>query len=331
MNTISTTHTDQSLDTAIITVTYNCEDFIEDFLSALKGNLQSIAPRAKLFVVDNASSDRTVDVIRRFVEAEGLQERVVLLPQDTNLGFGTGCNVGADAAHELEPEYYWFLNPDTRVFPETQTELIKFFRLNPAADFVGSQLVNEHQQARPSAFRFPSVVSEFCRTLRLGVVDRLFPRGQIAIPVSNKPHRADWLTGASFMVKSGVFHRLGGFDPAYFLYFEEVDLFLRAKQQGFTCWFNPESKVYHYAGASTGISSSRKATKPRPQYWFDSRRYFYCKNHGQAYFALCDLAAMLGLSLWKLRLLVQKKDSSDPPGLLKAIASNSLFVSRTER
>lgn len=331
MMTTATEQFTEALDTAIVTVTYNCEDFIEDFLLALKRDLQSDSPRAKLFIVDNASADNTLSVIRDFAQREGLEDRIELLPQDTNLGFGTGCNAGAEAARRYEPEYYWFLNPDTRVFPETQSELIKFFRVNPAADFVGSQLVNEHQEARPSAFRFPSVASEFCRTLRLGFVDRLLPRGQIAIPVSDKPHRADWLTGASFMVKNQVFHRLGGFDPAFFLYFEEVDLFLRAKKEGFTCWFNPDSKVYHFAGASTGISSSRKATKPRPQYWFDSRRYFYCKNYGQWYFMLCDLAAMAGLSLWKLRLLVQKKDSSDPPGLLKAIAQNSLFVSRTER
>lgn len=320
-----------SLDVAIVTVTYNCQDFIEDFLASLNAQLLTRSPSSLLVIVDNASSDNTVSLVNRFINTHDLHDRIVLLPQNENLGFGTGCNVGADAAAQFSPEFYWFLNPDTRIFHDTASELIKFFRANPSADFVGSQLVNEHNVARPSAFRFPSCVSEFCRTLRLGFVDRLLPRGQLALPISNKPHPADWLTGASFMVKSGVFQRLNGFDPAFFLYFEEVDLFYRAKQQGFTCWFNPGSKVYHYAGASTGISSTRKAVKRRPQYWFDSRRYFYCKNYGGIYFALCDLAAITGLCLWKLRTLLQHKDSGDPPGLLKDLASNSLFAWRAQR
>jgi N-acetylglucosaminyl-diphospho-decaprenol L-rhamnosyltransferase len=320
-----------SIDVAVVTVTYNCADFIESFLEALAVPLQKAQPRMGLFLVDNASSDATLKVARRFIAANGLEDRVIVLPQTDNLGFGTGCNKGAEAARLFQPDYYWFLNPDTRVSSDTGDNLLDFFKANPEADFVGSQLVNEEGTPRPSAFRFPSAVSEFCRSVRLGVMDRLLPRGQIALPVSDTPHRADWLTGASFMVKREVFDQLEGFDERFFLYFEEVDLFYRARQQGFNCWFTPESKVYHFAGASTGIASNRKATKPRPQYWFDSRRYFYCKNFGRVYFLLCDLAAITGLSLWKLRLMLQDKDCGDPPGLLKDIAANSLFAFRAGR
>jgi N-acetylglucosaminyl-diphospho-decaprenol L-rhamnosyltransferase len=320
-----------SVDVAIVTVTYNCADFIEEFLEAVSDTLRRQDPASVLVVVDNQSTDATVDKARDYIERNQLQDQIFLRPQQENWGFGTGCNIGAEAAEHLKPRYFWFLNPDTRVFPDTGKELKRFFETEPTADFVGSQLVNGDGEARPSAFRFPSYVSEFCRAIRLGLLDRVCQRGQLAMPVTDQPHPADWLTGASFMVKRDVFDALEGFDTRFFLYFEEVDLFYRARQEGYNCWINPNSKVYHFAGASTGISSSRKATKPRPQYWFDSRRYFYCKNFGRSYFALCDMAAITGLSLWKLRTLLEKKDSGDPPGLLKAIAANSLFGYREQR
>ncbi len=323
--------TGSSTDVAIVTVTYNSENFIEDFLASVCTQLNHSALTMHLFIVDNDSSDDTLRIARSFIDRHGLSESVTLVPQNENLGFGTGCNLGVEAAKNVNPRYYWFLNPDTQVFPDTGIELINFFRVHKAADFVGSRLVDQRNIPRPSAFRFPSITSEFCRAIRLGFIDRLAPGGQIAMPVSSLPHSADWLTGASFMVKADVFEQLGGFDPAYFLYFEEVDLFYRARQNGFSCWFNPHSSVYHFAGGSTGISSQRKSAKRRPQYWFDSRRYFYCKNYGRLYFALCDLAAMTGLALWKLRLLLQHKDSRDPPGLLQDIAANSLFSFRADR
>lgn len=322
---------DPRIHTAIITVTYNCGDFIEDFLTSVSIQLRHTVPKALLILVDNASTDNTVGKIRAFISHNKLHGNILLLRQGENTGFGSGCNAGVEAARHFNPKFYWFLNPDTKVFPDTGLELINFFRIHPTADFVGSKLVDENGVARSSAFRFPSFATEFCRAIRLGIVDRYFPRGRIAIPVADRPHTADWLTGASFMVKSEVFDALGGFDPAFFLYFEEVDLFYRAHQQGFTCWFNPRSEIYHMAGASTGISGTRKPTRRRPQYWFDSRRHYYCKNFGRFYFTLCDIAAIAGLVIWKLRLLFQDKDSCDPPGLLKDIAANSIFASRAER
>lgn len=315
-------------DTAIITVTYNSADFITGFLDSIVNLLEGSEPNPLLVVVDNASTDSTVEIVRHYIAAKGVEERILLRPQKDNVGFGRGCNAGVEAARPYGVDYYWFLNPDTRVYPDTGRELVHFLQ-REKADFVGSQLVNEEGVPRPSAFRFPSATSELCRSVRLGALDKLMPKGRLDLPVAQEPYRADWLTGASFMVRRDAFDSLHGFDPHFFLYFEEVDLFFRARQQGFTCWCNPASQVYHFAGASTGISHSRKATKPRPQYWFDSRRYFYCKNFGRAYFMLCDLAALSGLAVWQLRVRLQRKDNSDPPGLFKAIACNSLVLNRS--
>ena len=315
-----------SIETAIITVTYNCADFIEDFLDSVACELTP-ERSAHLFIVDNLSADDTVSSVTRIIEEKALQERVTLLPKNSNLGFGAGCNAGVAAAQALNPKYYWFLNPDTQVFPDTHSKLVEFLEQTPKAGFVCSQLEDKEGQARSSGFRFPSLASELCGSLRLGFVDKLFANKNIAIPVSTEPQQADWLTGASFLVKADAFTQLNGFDETFFLYFEEVDLCFRAKQLGFERWINPESRVYHIAGASTGLASGRKMVKRRPQYWFDSRRYFYCKNYGHLHFALIDLVVVFGLSLFKVRAAIQGKESNDPPHLLRDYASNSLLLS----
>lgn len=318
--------TNAAVESAIITVTYNCEGFIEDFLASVKDQLMPKA-QAHLIIIDNLSSDNTVGVVNKYIEENSLSNQITLLPQSKNLGFGAGCNAGVAAAKSFSPKYYWFLNPDTLVFPETRPKLVEFLEQNSRAGFVCSQLEDKSGNPRSSGFRFPSVVSELCASLRLGVVDRIFANKKIAIPVQTEPHQAGWLTGASFLVTAEAFDRLNGFDETFFLYFEEVDLCFRANQHNIERWVNPESKIYHIAGASTGISSGKKAIKRRPQYWFDSRRHYYIKNHGHLYFALTDLITLIGLSIFKVRQAIQRKESNDPPHLLLDYARNSLFLS----
>ncbi len=318
------THT--TVESAIITVTYNCEDFIEDFLISVTDQLTPSA-QAHLIIIDNLSSDNTVNVVKKYIDDNHLSDKITLLPQSKNLGFGAGCNAGVAAAKSLNPKYYWFLNPDTLVFPETRPELVKFLQQNLRAGFVCSQLEDKSGNPRSSGFRFPSAISELCASLRLGIVDRIFANRKIAIPVNAQSHQADWLTGASFLVTAQAFEDLNGFDEAFFLYFEEVDLCFRAHKKNIERWVNPASKIYHIAGASTGISSGKKAIKRRPQYWFDSRRHYYIKNHGHLYFALTDFITVTNLSLFKMRNFFQKKETNDPPYLLQDYARNSLFLS----
>ncbi|HEY7772607.1 MAG TPA: glycosyltransferase, partial [Marinagarivorans sp.] len=113
------------IETAIITVTYNCEDFIEDFLDSVACELTPESS-SHLFIVDNLSADDTVNSIKRIIDERALHERVTLLPKNSNLGFGAGCNAGVTAARDLNPKYYWFLNPDTQVFPDTRSKLVEF-------------------------------------------------------------------------------------------------------------------------------------------------------------------------------------------------------------
>lgn len=312
------------IQTAIVTVTYHCEAFIEAFLQSL---VPELAPDSSnhLFIVDNLSGDNTLATIDKFVAANNLHNKVTVLPLDQNKGFGAGCNAGVAAAKPYDPDYYWFINPDTQIFAETAPSLLEFLEEHPKAGFVCSQLLDANNTPSTSSFRFPCIYSELCGSFRFSAVDKMLAHKNITMPISEEAQQAEWITGASFLARASTFDALDGFDEKFFLYFEEVDLCFRARQIGFECWINPKSRVYHIAGASTGLASGRKMVKRRPQYWFSSRRYYYCKNYGRLYFAVVDLIVVTGLSLFKLRAAIQRKDNNDPPHLLKDYARNSLL------
>lgn len=306
-------------------MTYNAEDFIREYLDSLRPLLAE-ADKYTLVCVDNASADKTCELISSYIEEFDLAGKMHLVAERDNIGFGRGCNSGASFASQFSPDYLWFLNPDTQVNETSGQQLLNFFDDERQPDFIGSVLKNEQGELRPGAFRFPGAMTTLSTTLRLGLLDRIFPNHTSSFPLSESPTLADWLTGASFMVKREVFEKLEGFDPKYFLYFEEVDLFLRAKRAGYTAWTCPKSTVFHISGASTGINKPGKAIKRRPKYWFESRRYFYSKNYGKLYFALVDAIFLSGHLFWRLRALFQNKEVTEPPYLLRDVMAHSAVI-----
>lgn len=300
---------------AIITVTFNSSEFIEDYLASIIPFISNT--QHKLIIIDNASTDNTPEIISRYCESQQANDNIHMRVLKKNIGFGKGCNAGTDVAKNYKPTHLWFLNPDTRVFNNSGQELLSLITKNNDVDFAGSVLVNDKMVPRAGAFRFPSLMNVLLSTMKLGVLDKLFHRYTTAIPINSNPYKADWLTGASFMVKTECIDHLQGFDPYYFLYFEEVDLFYRAKEAGFSVWACPNSQVFHISGASTGINNHQKAIKRQPGYWFESRRHFYISNYGHAYFAAVDLTFILCHLVWKLRSFIQKKEDQTPPHFIK--------------
>lgn len=308
---------------AIITVTYNSGDFIEDYLDSINSFLSNSNHIA--VIVDNDSSDNTCAIINQYAEKHSLEEHIIVAPQKQNIGFGKGCNKGIELAKDYSPSHFWFLNPDTKIFPDSGEELFSFLTTQSDADFAGSTLVNRNNIPRAGAFRFPTLINVCLSTLKLGILDRLFRSHTTAIPIENKPYQADWLTGASFMVKAQCIYQLQGFDPFYFLYFEEVDLFFRAKQLGFNVWACPNSKIFHISGASTGINNHKKAIKRLPTYWFESRQYFYRKNYGRLYLVAVDLMQIICHFIWAGRAKIQNKEDDTPPYFVQDIIRNDFF------
>ena len=242
-------------------------------------------------VVDNASPDFHALRIHT-----ANHERTTLLALQTNDGFAAGCNAAIRHAlgSEQRPEYVLLLNPDTQLEPAALRALVDFMDAHAGAGIAGSQLLDAHGRPECSAHRAPSPLGELEAAAALSVLSRLVrPHVKSDIPVM-----ADWVSGASLLVRRAVLEQVGLLDEGYFLYFEEVDFCARTRAAGWSVWLVPASRVMHFEGAATGI---RDAARRRPRYWFDSRRRYFVKHFGVRGLLAADALWALGRASLALR------------------------------
>jgi GT2 family glycosyltransferase len=269
-------------------------------------------------VVTDASGDDSADRIEAAIVERGYADWVSLMRLPDNRGYGYANNQAILPAlsSDQPPEYFYLLNPDAYVYPGSLRALLSFMDRRPDVGLAGSQQEQPDGSINRSAFRFPSIRSELIEGSRLGVLKKLMPGSEIAPSPSEHAEPADWLSGASLLIRREVFEKAGLFDDAYFLYYEETDLFLQARRAGFRAWYVPESRVVHLEGQCTGVTDSRAAPRRLPRYWFESRAHYFMKNYGPVKKAVADVAWTLGFASWRLRRRFQGKTDDDPPCLL---------------
>jgi N-acetylglucosaminyl-diphospho-decaprenol L-rhamnosyltransferase len=311
----------------IVILNYRTAALTIDCLRSLMAEVQSRSS-TQVVVSDNDSQDGSVEQIGTAIVTEGWGDWVTLMPLEHNGGYAFGNNAVLRPALAVTnpPPYYLLLNPDTIVRPGAIQALVDFLANHPAIGIVGSRLEDPDGTPQISAFRFPSLWTELDFGLRIGLVTRLLSQWTLAPAVVDQPCQTGWVAGASMLIRREVFEAIGLLDETYFMYFEEVDFCLQAKRAGWPCWYLPESRVVHLVGQSSGVTDTKRPPKRLPTYWFNSRRYYFLKNHGWFYTALTDAVFMLGLSLLSLRRVIQRKPNTDPPQLLSDFFLNSVFL-----
>jgi N-acetylglucosaminyl-diphospho-decaprenol L-rhamnosyltransferase len=314
-----------------IIVNYRTAKMTIDALRTLLAALDD-QPGAEVVVVDNDSQDgsfATLSAAARTFARTG-RTPVKVIAAGKNGGFAYGVNEGVryGLASSSVPDYFYLLNSDAFPDPNAIRELVRLFEREPRAGIAGSYVYGSDGMPHQTAFRFPSVLGEFERALRLGIASKLLYRWRVPLPLPDSDCEVDWVAGASMMIRREVFEDVGLFDDRFFLYFEETDFCRRAKLHGWGTFYVRGSAVAHIGGASTGIKDSRTQRR-MPAYWFDSRRYYFQKNHGGTYLAASDVLFALGFSLWRLRRKIQNKPDEDPPSLLTDFVEHSLRGLRT--
>jgi GT2 family glycosyltransferase len=238
---------------------------------------------ANVVVVDNAS---TIGVISGLAEEPGM--RIIRNP--VNVGFGAACNQGAAAA---DGEIIMLLNPDAQILEGDTADLERTFATSTAT-IVGFPLQQSSGDPTPSAYPMPSAVDLLADVLRIDSVRRRFglpPRRRAASPA--RPGEPAWAIGAALALRRTDWHRLGGMDEGFFLWYEDVDLGARSARTGGTVAI-AEGILIRHAGASTWVRFTR-----RRRQWLrvlGARRYA-AKHHGTAAAALITLAAPAALAI----------------------------------
>lgn len=310
---------------AIIIVNYRTASLVCDCLHSLyAGNEIHCSP---VIVVDNDSGDDSVERLSATIKAQGWESWVTLLPQDSNGGFAAGNNVAIRCllAQEVPTDYVMLLNPDTVIHPGAVARLALFLTEHPNVGIVGAQLENGNHILESSARRFPSVWSELDSGARFGLLSRLLKEWQVALPVTDRAHRCDWVSGAAMMIRREVFEQIGLMDEGFFLYFEELDFCQRTNNAGWQIWLEPASLVTHFEGQATGIQCARKR---RGKYWYDSRRRYFVKHHGVMRWIFADILWGLGRLSLLLRTFLKLGGSvsSDPLYFFRDLIMGDLYA-----
>lgn len=267
--------------------------------------------RGEILIVDNDSQDGSFEMMRDAVARQDWPH-VSVLQSGRNGGYGAGNNYGIRAGFQVltdeRPDYVYILNSDA--FPEKHaiSYLLKHMEENTETGFAGSLTLGEDGTPHQTAFRFPTLVSEFEGAIKFGPVSRMLRNKIVALPVPDATCHVGWLAGASLMVRRDVLDQIGLFDESFFLYFEETDLCLRAVLAGHKMTFVRESVVTHIGSVSTGMKTNARM----PKYWFDSRLHYFLRNHGRAYATVATLLHLAGGSFARLREILQRKPASTP-------------------
>lgn len=317
-------------DVVVAIVNYCTAELTIDCLRSLEDEIREW-PGSRVVVADNASPDGSGAVIAKAVADNGWGDwaEVLLLERNGGFAFGNNAVINAFRAMLVRPRYFWLLNSDTVVRKGAMGALIRSLDGKPEAGFAGSCLENPDGSQQCSYFRFPSHLSEFASHVKLGPFARLFSKWAVAPAPSREGGTWDWLSGASLLIRADVVDQIGPLDDDYFLYYEETDYCRIARDNGWTCWFEPESRVVHLVGRSSGVTQREGPPKRRPDYWFSSRRRYFNKHHGWAYTAATDIALAAAVGLTRIREFVLRERSELPQHFLSDILANSVLVKGT--
>lgn len=302
-------------DVSIVVVSFNTRDVLRECLLSVYREVGSL--HAQVIVVDNASTDGSPEMIElEFPEVQ-------LIRSEINLGFGPANNLGIKLA---SGRYVVLLNSDAFLTDGSLRCSVTHMNNNPRAGLGGGRLIGHDGSWQPSARMFPTVLSDlivlsglaarFPRSCYFGRADRTWANVMEAAEV-------DWVPGAYSIIRSEVLATTGLFDPRFFLYYEEVDLCMRIKRNGYSIWYWPDIVVVHLGGESSRQMRSLEMSRTGGQLilWrMRSMLLYYRKYHGPV-----ARIAMLVEIVWYWMGSQRRRLSNDPDRRISARTYQSLI------
>lgn len=246
----------------VVTVTYNAAPYLEAFY---RDCWKQSHTRFLLFVIDNASSDGTLEITRNQSDP-----RLRLVPLDFNVGFAEGSNIGIRKAREEGCSRILLLNNDTEFPRELFATLLSEMKRLGAGVLAPKILFFDQPRRLWSAG---------------GKLDPLrgwssvhFGEGKTDSGEFDSVRRVNNLPGCCMLVDATVFDRVGVFDPRFFVYFEDTDFCIRATRLGESVWFTPATYLLHKVSSSTGGEDSPFSLRMYSR----NKVYYLLKNFGAA-------------------------------------------------
>jgi len=248
------------LTLSIIIVSYNVREFLEQALVSIKKAVENIS--CEIFVVDNASSDGSPDIIaKKFPD-------VKLIQNSENLGFAKANN---QAMRLSQGQYVCVINPDTIVQENTFLQVIKFLEKNAQVGAVGCKILNPDGTLQLACRRsYPTPWVAFTKIVglaRLFPTSKIFGRYNLTFLDPEQTVEVEAISGSFMVVRRETIDQVGMFDESFFMYGEDLDWCFRIRKGGWGIYYLPTTQIVHFKG-----ESSKKSP-------FEQRRLFYEAMH----------------------------------------------------
>jgi N-acetylglucosaminyl-diphospho-decaprenol L-rhamnosyltransferase len=274
---------------AVVIVSWQVRNLLRTCLRSLFADLEQSSLEAQVWVVDNASTDGSPEMVQEAFP------QVDLIASEENLGFVRANNRVLCEIQDVtpQPKTIWLLNPDTEVLPGAAATLFSALRADPQVGMVGPKLCYPNGSLQHSAFRFPDLTQlafdlfPFPARLYNTPFNGRYPRH---LYDGDQPFLVDFMLGASMMVKLATITDVGRMDEGFFMYCEEIDWCWRMRKASWHVWCVPTARVIHHAGQSSGqvrIASFLNLWK--------SRARLYARHRGPLTYRMARLLIRIGM------------------------------------
>jgi len=269
---------------SVIVLNYNGESVIEQCITSI---MRQDYPNFETIVVDNCSSDSSVNIARRFLP------RVRLIENRANLGYTGGLNAASLQTSD-DSELLAFVTSDVVLSEDWVRRMVDVIVADASVGAASSRVYYARRSKTITEFRI------------------IYPSGTIYVPWNKKIgiEEIDFPSGAAFVVRKRVFRSVGGFDPDYFAYYDDVDLGWRIRLQGYKVVYNPYANIIH-----EGSHSFRRVPVFLRIALFERNRMMTCmKNLGPTSLAAFMFAEAFNIAFRTFRGILSNRWKSTDKG-----------------
>ena len=268
-----------------VIVNYNAKEYLLQCVGSLLS--QGVA---LVVVADNGSTDGSeMALLERYPEAKWV-------PTGANLGYGTAANIGAAV---VDSPYLLICNADVVVGQGSVAKLRSFLEGRPDVALVGPRVHGSDGALYPSARRFPDLLEAFGHGIlgQFWVGNPFSRRYRMEDWDHAKAREVDWISGACFLARRSAWDAVGGFDRAYFMYMEDVDICWRLAKAGWSVAYEPAAEVVHAQGVSADRTPYRMLFAHHVSMWRFARRTENGKRRWLLPLVMAGLAVRFGLTV----------------------------------
>lgn len=268
------------LDLSIVIVNYNNRGLLRQCLKSIFNNLKTSILNFKVILVDNNSSDGSVDMSREEFPA------VRLIPLEKNLGYAKAVNIGIKS---IECKYYLILNMDTTIVQENAIDImVEFMEKNKDVGLAGPKLINPNGTTQVSSCLFPKFLYPmYRRTIlkNLPHAKKVMHKYLMFDWDHNQSRPVDWVIGTGMIVRNEAIKQVGLMDERFFMYFEDVDWCRRYWENQWKVYYMHNVQIVHYhsrgSAKKSGLPSIflNKLTRIHITSWLKYFIKYWGKDH----------------------------------------------------